>query len=251
MSRFYDLAAPLLEVGISSALLAVLALILIGRFYKYWMVLAYVTWELAATLAFTVADILYHASSPASSYTTAQYLYARLYWTNDVLVDLFRFVLVIILIYMASQDSRRISPRPLALVVLAALVLPFVLFDPKIRVVEIGSAHLRFPATFWFQSTSELLNFGAAIMNVMLWGTLLTSRRRDPQILLVSLGLGIVVTGTATAYGIRHLIGPLEFKPVGYLIMNLSQLLGWLVWCRAFWPTAKPRKLASEPVSSA
>src|SRR5215472_4128788 len=103
MSRFYDLAAPFLEAGISSALLAVLVLILIGRFYKFWTVLAYVTWELAATLGFTIADILYHGSSPATSYTTAQWLYARLYWTNDVLVDLFRFVLVIILIYMASK----------------------------------------------------------------------------------------------------------------------------------------------------
>jgi len=118
-------------------------------------------------------------------------------------------------------------------------------------VIELGSAHVRFPNIDWFQSTSELLNFGAAIMNVILWGTLLSSKRRDPQILLVSLGLGIVVTGTAMAYGIRHLIGPVEFKAVGYLIMNLSQLLGWLVWCRAFWPAPQPKKTAAATVSSA
>ena len=253
MSQFYDLIAPVFEVGIALALVGVLVFVILGRFYKYWMILAYVIWELLATLGLTVADLAVRGTSATqvNTGTPAQILYARLYWTNDVLVDLFRFVLLMVLIYMASQASRRVSARFLALLVVAALVLPFVLFSPNYRVVEVGALHLRYPSTTWFQSTSELLNFGAAIMNLMLWGTLLASKKRDPQILLVSLGLGIVVTGTAMAYGIRHLINPVEFKPVGYLIMNFSQLLGWFVWCRAFWPTRKARQIADVPASSA
>jgi hypothetical protein len=117
-------------------------------------------------------------------------------------------------------------------------------------VVELASSHIKYPSTVWFQSTSELLNFGAAIMNLMLWGTLLASRRREPQVLLVSLGLGIVVTGTALAYGVRHLMGQHEFRAVGYLFMNLTQLIGWLIWCRAFLPTRKPVKLPETAVAS-
>ncbi|GEM_PF-1243213 len=250
MSRFYELAAPLLEMGIVGILVLVLVFLISGRFYRYWAVLAYVVWEIVANLAFTVADILYHGSWSAQRYTTAQLLYARLYWTNDVLVDLFRFVLIILLIYMASEGSKRVSGFVLGTIVLAALVLPFALFDRNIRMIEVGAMRLPFPTTLWFQSTSELLNFGAAIMNLILWTRLLASRQRDPQIVLVSLGLGIVVTGTAMAYGVRHLIGNQEFKAVGYLIMNLSQLLGWLVWCRAFWPAAKTQEAVKSPVSS-
>lgn len=252
MSQFYDFVAPVLEAGITLALFGVLVFLVLGRFYKYWMILLYVMWELLATLGLTVADLAFRGSAvtAVNQGTAAQLLYARLYWTNDVIVDLFRFVLVLVLIYFASPDSRRVSRPLLAMLVVAALVLPFILFNPSFRVVAFGSVRLRYPSTGWFQSTSELLNFGAAIMNLMLWGTLLTSKRRDPQILLVSLGLGIVVTGTAMAYGIRHLINPVEFKPIGYLIMNLSQLLGWFVWCRAFWPVRKPRQVFDAPVSS-
>ncbi|HLH38353.1 MAG TPA: hypothetical protein VKX39_04330 [Bryobacteraceae bacterium] len=250
MDRFYEFLAPLLEVGIIFSLALVLVFLIAGRFYKYWAVLAYVAWELVATLAFTIADVIFNGSSPEQQDKSAQLLYARLYWTNDVLVDLFRFVLVILLIYMVSEGSKRVSGTWLAVIVAAALVLPFMLFDRDVRVVEMGSMHFRFPATLWFQSTSELLNFGAAIMNLILWIKLLASRQRDPQILLVSLGLGIVVTGTAMAYGVRHLLGAREFKAVGYVIMNLSQLLGWLIWCRAFRPAAKTRAPVKSAVSS-
>jgi hypothetical protein len=182
--------------------------------------------------------------------TPAQILYARLYWTNDVLVDLFRFVLVIVLIYMASTGSKRVSGRILVGVVIAALILPFVLFRPGYVPVAFGTLQVWMPSTGWFQSTSELLNFGAAIMNLMLWATLLSSKRRDPQILLVSLGLGIVVTGTALAYGMRYLVGRNSIGAVGYLFMNVTQLLGWIIWCRAFRPAAKTRQVTDAAVPS-
>jgi hypothetical protein len=241
MSRIYDLAAPILGIGTTVALFSVLVLLLMGRFFRFWTVLVYVAWELLATLFFTIADVLYNGSAriATGTETKAQLLYAHLYWANDVIVDLFRFVLVIVLIYMASFGSKRVSGRILVGLVVAALILPFVLFHPDYRPVEFGSVHIRMPSNAWFQSTSELLNFGAAVMNLMLWATLLASKRRDSQILMVSLGLGIVVTGTALGYGVRHLIGERDFSAIGYLFMNLTQLLGWLVWCRAFWPVAK------------
>ena len=251
MNRVYDLIAPVLNAGIAVALLAVLVFLILGRFYRFWTVLVYVAWELLATLAFTIADVYSHgtAATTAATRTSAQEWYARLYWTNDVVVDLFRFILVIVLIYMASEASKRVPVRVLVGLVVAALVLPFVLFHPNFRIVD-PSVHIPFPRTSWFQSTSQLLNFGAALMNLILWATLLTQKRRDPQILLVSLGLGIVVTGTAFAYGLRYLLGQREFSAVGYLFMNLTQLIGWIIWCRAFRPATKARETIDTSVAS-
>ena len=243
MNHAYDLLAPVLSIGSAIALAVAMVLLLLGPLRrKYWIILAYAAWELFATVVLTIADVLFHGSARMAgpAQTAANKLYARLYWTNDVLVDLFRFVLVMVLIYKASGNTRRVSGRVLSALVVAMIALPFVLFHPTFT---------PFPRAAWFNSTSELLNFGAAIMNLMLWATLIASRSRDPQLLMVSAGLGIVVTGTAISYGIHFLTGEGEFGAVGSLFMNLTQLGGWLVWCWAFRPA--PRRTAMPQASLA
>lgn len=231
-----------------------LVLLLHGRFFRYWPVLIYVSWELLATAGFTIADIRFHGTAATGNhFTLAQAWYARLYWVNDVVVDLFRFVLVIILIYMASEGWKRVSGRLLAGVVAVTLALPFVLFDVRWKLVDVGQVPVWFPNTIWFRSTSELLNFGAAIMNLILWTVLLRWKKRDPQVLLLSLGLGIVVTGTAIAYGISFLFRQNQVSSTGYLFMNLTQLAGWAIWIRAFQarkPEWKPAGARPIPVIS-
>jgi hypothetical protein len=252
MSRIYDVLAPVVSGAIAVELFLVLVFLLLGPFRKYWIVFAYAAWELLATVAFTIADLLYHATAPvtAANRTLAQLWYSRLYWVNDVIVDLLRFVLVIVLIYMASEGTRRVSGRLLSGLVVVMVVLPFVLFHPGYHPVQVSSFQLPFPSASWFNSTSELLNFGAAIMNLMLWAILLPSNRRDPQLVLVSLGLGVVVTGTAIAYGVRFFVGQREFQAVGYLFMNLTQFAGWALWCRAFRPARKSRQVVDNAVPS-
>ncbi|MBZ5604321.1 MAG: hypothetical protein LAO79_18625 [Acidobacteriia bacterium] len=248
MSRAYDVLAPIINCGVAAALLLVLALLIRGPFKRYWIVFVYAAWELLATLGFTIADLMVHGT--ARTGTAAQQWYARAYWTNDVLVDLFRFVLVIVLIHRASEGSRRVSGWALAALVALVMVLPFVLFELQPRIVQIGSYSFPFARGSWFNSTSELLNFGAAIMNLMLWATLIASKKRDPVLLGVSLGLGIVVTGTALAYGVRHLMGQREFAAVGYIFMNLTQLAGWAMWCRTFARAPRQKPLAQPMVPS-
>jgi len=254
MNRFYDLLAPVLGICTVIALLLVLVFLFLGAFRKYWIIGVYVAWELFATATLTLADVMLHGSAPltGASQTAANKLYARLYWSNDVIVDLFRFVLVIVLIYRASAGPRRISAKLLAGLVVAMVVLPFLLFNPNFKPLPIGPFNLPFPSgsigAAWFQSTSELLNFGAAIMNLMLWGALIASKKRDLQLLAVSAGLGVVVTGTALAYGMRHFLGQNQVGAMGFLFMNLTQLAGWLIWCWAFRPVrAKKPSLERAP----
>jgi hypothetical protein len=151
-----------------------------------------------------------------------------------------QFLLVIGLTYRATSGGPKRSSigRMLSGIVVAALVLPFLLFPwgPK-----------PWPRTTWFNSTSELLNFGAAIMNLVLWGALLADRKRDSQLTVVSVGLGVVVTGAAISYGLRHLI-PSEAHFIPNMFLMLTQLAGWSIWCRAFWPAqARQPALDSAP----
>jgi hypothetical protein len=98
----------------------------------------------------------------------------------------------------------------------------------------------------WFNSTSELLNFGAAIMNLVLWGVLIADRKRDPQLAVVSVGLGVVVTGAAISYGLKVYIVSSAAVFIPNMFLMLTRLVGWTIWCRAFWP-APTRHPALDP----
>ena len=81
-------------------------------------------------------------------------------------------------------------------------------------------------------------------MNLGLWGALLANRKRDPQLVVVSIGLGVVVTGAAISYGLRHLDsgrGEIHTEHVP----DADAAAGWTIWCRAFWP-APARQLAPD-----
>lgn len=250
MNHIYDFLAPILGVSTAGALLLSLIFLFRGAIRKYWIIAVYVVWELLAEAAVTIADVILHGSSAEATHSAANRLYARIYWTSDVLDDLFRFVLVIVMIYWSSAGSKRVSGRLLALLVLLMIVLPFVIFDPQVKPAAISGTPFPFPSATWFNSTSELLNFGAAIMNLLLWAGLIASKQRDPQLLAVSAGLGVVVTGTALAYGLRHLTGPTQFGAVAALFLNLTQLAGWSIWCWAFRPVRKPHPLSGTISSS-
>lgn len=235
----------LIEIGDALALISVLILLLRGPTRKFWALLVYVTWEFLSNIALDSFDLFYNAAlvGANASEQAINKLYARIYWTNDVIVDLLRFLLVIWLTYKATSGGpKRMSiGRILSGIVVVALALPFLLFPMFPR------GPRPWPEGSWFNSTSELLNFGAAIMNLVLWGVLLADRKRDPQVAVVSLGLGVVVTGAAISYGLMHLM-PTEAKFIPNLFLMLTQLAGWTIWCRAFW-TARARGPALDPAA--
>jgi len=222
----------LIEIGDVLALVSVLVLLLRGPSRKFWALLFYVAWELLTNVALATFDLMYNAGM-AGSNAPANVVkwYVRAYWSNDVIVDVLLFLLVIVLTYQATSGGVKRSSigRMLGGIVVIALVLPFVLFP----MFPMGPR--AWPEASWFNSTSELLNFGAAIMNLVLWGVLLADRKRDPQLTVVSVGLGVVVTGAAISYGLRHLV-PVEARFIPNMFLMLTQLAGWSIWCRAFRP---------------
>ena len=240
MTHIYDILAPVIGICSAAALILLVVLLLLGPTRKFWIVLLYASWELLGTVVLTLADLLLHGTAQVDHPTDASRLYARLYWTNDVINDLLRFVLLTVLIYMVVGSSKPLLGRVLTGLVLAMIVLPFLLYQPIFsppRAPAFGTEY--YPRAAWFNSTSQLLNFGAAIMNVILWGALIQSRKRDPQILALSLGLGIMLTGFAVGYGLRHFIPQGGFTAAFNLFLNLTELAAWLIWCNAFWPVRK------------
>ena len=235
----------LIDIGDALALLSVIVLLLRGHSRKFWALLVYVVWELLSNVALSGFDLVYNgAVVGANASAEAVKWYARLYWANDVIVDLLRFLLIIGLTYKATPPGPKRSSigRILTGIVVVALVLPFLLFPmfpmgPKAWIE--GS---------WFNSTSELLNFGAAIMNLVLWGVLIADRKRDPQLAIVSVGLGVVVTGAAISYGLKVYIVSSAAVFIPNMFLMLTRLVGWTIWCRAFWP-AQSRQPALDPAS--
>ncbi len=223
-------------IGVGVLFLAFVRLLL-GPVRRFWAVLIYVGWALLGTLGLTIADVLYRAPDQ-------RLLYGHLYWTNEVSLDLVLFLTIIILTHKATPEGphRKKIARVLAGVAVGALVLPLLLFHPTFT---------PWPTPQWFNSAAEVLNFGAAIMNLVLWGTLIASRQRDPQLLKVSAGLGVVATAAAVSYGLRHFI-PVEgvLRPLPNLFLMSVQPAGWSILCWAFWPAPKQRAVPHSAVPS-
>jgi hypothetical protein len=151
-------------------------------------------------------------------------LYRNLYWTTDVLVDLLLFLMVITMTreVMKQNPLWPVVGRMLVIIVVAAVVLPFALFHP-------------FFNSRWFRHTSQLLSFGGALMNLFLWTGIIGKRDRDQQLLPVSAGLGVAVTGVAITYGLLQFTSAsLQWLPD--LFKSLTQIGSMLIWCWAFWP---------------
>jgi len=229
VTHLYDILAPALGIANAAALLVLFYLLVNGHARQYWTLLFYVGWELLATAALTIADLYLNGTTQSHSVSTN--LYAWMYWSNDVTVDLFRFTLAAVLIYKTLE-----SPQPW---------LKRVLLGVGVAIVVISALFWRdrdaqHPFA-WLNSISQLINFGAAILNVVLWTAILQSKKRDTRIMAVSIGLGILVAGTAFSYGLRHFNKEGQFTAVVNLFLNLTQLLAWLIWCRAFWPDQRPK----------
>ena len=98
----------------------------------------------------------------------------------------------------------------------------------------------------WFSHTSQILNFGAAIMNLVLWTALLSNRRRDSKLVTLSIGVGIVTSSAAIAWGAREWFPQQDRWPID-TFMTLTHLVSVLLWCWVFRPKARQSGRAVPP----
>jgi hypothetical protein len=202
-----------------------------SSFRRYPFLLLYSILQLAIT---GVEEYVYRVYSLGSSF------YGKLYWTDEVIMDLLLFLMVIVLTYRALESSplRAGMGRLLGAIVVIVVTVPFVLFSAR-----------RF-STPWFDGTSQLLNFGGAIMNLGLWTALIGTKKRDPLLLTVSAGLGVAVTGAAIAFGLRRFTPPTSTaQQLANLFKTLTYLASVAIWCWAFRPSARKNRTPPAAVS--
>ncbi len=214
-------------------LILLVCLLLRGNFRRYPLLLTYTIVVLTATIA---ELLVFNAVGTRSA------AYRYLYMTDEAIVDLLLFLMVIVMTYQALGENplRAKIGRLLAVVMTGAMLLPFILFRGPIFGLR------------WFFETSQMLNFGAAIMNLALWTALLGNKRRDPLLLSVSAGLGVAVTGAAIGYGLLHFSWFANGTPrdLVNLLKSLAYLASLLIWCWAFWPGAKRTATSPQPATT-
>lgn len=156
--------------------------------------------------------------------------YARVYWTDDLVINLLLFLVVILLIWRAlgAQPWRAPIGRLVALGVVVLFAYSLYVLQPWAR-GYIGR----------MTEVSRNLNFAAAILNLILWSVLVRQRGADLQMLLVSAGVGLKVTAIAVAHALRQW-GVQNI--VIDLLIPMADILCLYIWWRTF------RKPVRQPV---
>jgi hypothetical protein len=222
---------------LSGVLLNIVLLVFLLRGFlpKYFILFAY---NLAQFLITVVEKVLFQEAQRTT------HLYARVYWTAEVIWDFLLFLLVTVLIHqvLAGRRERELARKVLFFVVMAVVVVPFILFHDR-----------GYFTSRWFSGASQLLNFGVAILTLVLWGALIASRNRDSQLMLVCAGLGMTVAGAALAWGIRQLAlgsGTAEnIRNAADLFAGFTYVLGLGIWCWAFRTAPQPSPAPTAPVT--
>lgn len=221
-------ASEFLRYGGLVLQVAALVLLVLGPLSRYFPLFLYLLSLISTTAAETWV---------IRTVGVADNLYFRVYWGGEFLLDLLMFFLVMTLTARALEGSpmRSKTLTLLAVIVAAAVLVPFVAFDSEIF------------GRRWNQSVGQLLNFAVALMNLVLWSSLLLARQKDRQLLTVCAGLGVMVAAAALTLGVRQFTNQGDvLREIVDWVHRLSQCVGPAMWCWAFraW---KPR-LTAPPV---
>jgi hypothetical protein len=219
--------------------LILLFLLLRGPFRKYPLFLLYIVGQFMASTAVEIAYYLVGFKSGT---------YRTVYWRAEVTEDMLLFLVVIGCIYEALRGSplRPKAAKVLGLVVLVTLALPFTMLHH----MNHHSRQYGFFTSQWFNLASQIWNFGAAIMNLVLWTALLSNRRRDPQLVTLSIGVGLATASAAVAWGARQWLAESHRWPVD-IFRTVAYLASILLWCWAFRPKQTGQASSAAPPGSA
>lgn len=217
-------------VGLPLELLIVAAM-LHGGFRQFPAIFAYVVAEFLTTvIEMPQALAWYHTHNPHVGAS-----YAVWYWRDEIALQVLVLVVVVGLIWSATSAAR--TRRTLRLALLIGIVLfggisflyHFVPNAPKLGV--------------WWTPWARDLNFGAAILDMMLWAMLIAKRQKDSRVLMLSAGLGIMFTGEAIGESIRTLSAGAVIP--GGILMIVTNFAFNYIWWQTF--RAPRAVLVSDP----
>lgn len=152
------------------------------------------------------------------------------YWTDEIILDVLVFCMVIAFIGEAAKYSRQ-KPVGLHWLILAGVL------------IIAASLALRsgLPLNLRMTLISRDLNICAVILDLILWSLLVTARRPDRTLLLLSGGLGLQLTGAIMGEQLRQLAHKFFFA--GTLLEVTTGLLALFIWWRALRPSSLPARV--------
>ena len=161
--------------------------------------------------------------------------WAHDFYRNEALRQLLLFTVVMSLMDRAMRD-RPYRARVRALLVFSAFTV--VLISVQIH----RGAHYN----LWATQVGRDLSFGSVILTLLLWITLISSGRKDTQLLMVTGGLGLQFTGEAIGQSLRQMSATHHYAILlfaGNFLLIASHLMRLYVWSEAF---RRPRSLQEE-----
>ncbi len=204
MTVFYYLSTGLTTLFIIGAMQAMLG----GAWRRFPVLFAYLCLNFSLSAPMSIAFLVSGATWTGVSRSA--------YWILSLSMQLCGVVLLLVLTRKAGErrpDIRR-TVTLMSAAFLAALL-------------GSGAWHFDVFASGFFVSAG---------MNLVLWSFLLSNRKRDQTILLISAGLGLQCTIDAMGHALRFF--PNEVKDVGNLVISAGSILTSYVWYRIFQPVA-------------
>jgi hypothetical protein len=154
---------------------------------------------------------------------------ARVYWVDELILQVLVFAVVISLIDQAISTSRW---RRLARAGLPAGALLFAGISMFVH-------YLPLPASFgyWMTPWTRDISVCATILDLALWMMLIASRNADRRLLMISGALGMQFTGEAIGEAIRNLSMPHMVKALsltGSVVSVAADMACLYVWWQTF-----------------
>ncbi len=166
---------------------------------------------------------------------------ARVYWVNEWILEFLVFAVVISLVDQAASGSRWRRSVRAALAAVALLVAGISFW------IEYRPAPVKYG--YWMTPWTRDITFCAALLDVGLWMLLISSRRSDRVLFLMSSALGVQFTGEAIGEAIRQFSIPSQLSWVslaGSVVSVTADMVCLYIWWQIFRKAPKPEVMAAS-----
>jgi hypothetical protein len=228
MTQVFQLVAYLVALPLE---LMVIAVLLRGEYKRYPFIFVYVVVDFLTTVIEIPSSLAYFSRTPEVTRW-----WAFLFWFNERIMQVLVFLVVISLVYKATENLR--PRRTLLLGIICGTLLVAAIsfwvhyYDPTLR---LGKFRYMTP---WTRD----LNFCAAILDLGLWVLLIGTRQKDRKLLLITGALGIQFTGGAIGQALRDMSPAIVTAGSEFTV--ITNLIRLYIWWQVF------RDKPKEPSSS-
>jgi hypothetical protein len=150
------------------------------------------------------------------------------FYRNEALRQLLLFTVVMSLMDRAIRE-RPYRGRMRVVLILSACIAVLI----SVQIHREAHYHQYY---LWATQVGRDLSFGSVVLTLLLWVTLISARRKDTQLLMVTGGLGLQFTGEAIGQSMRQLSVPHHhiLLLAGNMVLTASHLMRLYVWSEAF-----------------